>query len=294
VAHETSKITTPLTLLKTTGGVEGDLLYFNGTNWARIARGTNGQVLRSTAATINWETVALTNHNLLSATHSDTTAAAAVRGDIIVADATPAWRRVAKGTTGYPLVAGANEPAYAQLDTAGLAASYAGGMEYVGEHIPGADTATLSVNVSSTYLHYLVFYWGQFNTGESSVCVRLNADSGNNYAWVTLNGNASTTSSTGSASDSQCVVGIAPTVSTAANTCGIVRIDKRTTGICASIRGDSVSQLMTTGNPDVRIAGGIWNNTANNVTSIQLISYDGYSWESDNSRSGMIVFGTRE
>lgn len=34
---------------------EGDVLYFNGTNWVRLARGTDGQVLTATATTINWE-----------------------------------------------------------------------------------------------------------------------------------------------------------------------------------------------------------------------------------------------
>lgn len=34
---------------------EGDTLYFNGTNWVRLARGTDGQVLTATATSINWE-----------------------------------------------------------------------------------------------------------------------------------------------------------------------------------------------------------------------------------------------
>lgn len=40
-------------------------------------------------------------HNVLSGTHTDSTAAAAVRGDIIVADSNPKWTRKAKGTTGH-------------------------------------------------------------------------------------------------------------------------------------------------------------------------------------------------
>lgn len=45
----------------------------------------------------------VTAHNLLSATHGDTLAAAVVRGDIIVANATPAWARKAIGTAGQLL-----------------------------------------------------------------------------------------------------------------------------------------------------------------------------------------------
>ena len=37
------------------GVTEGDTLYFNGTNWVRLARGTDGQVLTATATTVNWE-----------------------------------------------------------------------------------------------------------------------------------------------------------------------------------------------------------------------------------------------
>lgn len=46
---------------------------------------------------------AVTAHNLLSATHGDTVAASAVRGDILVANATPAWARKAIGTAGQLL-----------------------------------------------------------------------------------------------------------------------------------------------------------------------------------------------
>lgn len=61
-------------------------------------------------------------HDILSATHGDSTAASVVRGDLIAGiGATPKWERLAKGTAGYPLVAGANEPGYAQLGTAGFA-----------------------------------------------------------------------------------------------------------------------------------------------------------------------------
>src|SRR5690606_38155247 len=35
---------------------EGDILYYNGTNWVNLARGTNGQALYSTATSIQWDT----------------------------------------------------------------------------------------------------------------------------------------------------------------------------------------------------------------------------------------------
>lgn len=45
-------------LLNATGSTEGDIAYFNGTNWVNLARGTTGQVLQATASTINWATLA--------------------------------------------------------------------------------------------------------------------------------------------------------------------------------------------------------------------------------------------
>jgi len=60
-------------------------------------------------------------HNLLSASHGDTTTAAAVRGDIITAQgASPKWARLAVGATGTYL-AGGTEPAWATLNQAAVA-----------------------------------------------------------------------------------------------------------------------------------------------------------------------------
>ncbi|MBI4464209.1 MAG: hypothetical protein HY647_05845, partial [Acidobacteria bacterium] len=53
------------------------------------------------------------SHNLLSATHPDTTTASPTRGDIITAQGvSPTWSRFAKGTQYQTLQAGASEPAY--------------------------------------------------------------------------------------------------------------------------------------------------------------------------------------
>jgi hypothetical protein len=52
-------------------------------------------------------------HNFLdAATHNNTLAGTPVRGDLIVANSTPAWARFAKGTANYFLVMGANDPAW--------------------------------------------------------------------------------------------------------------------------------------------------------------------------------------
>lgn len=48
-------------------------------------------------------------HNILSGTHTDSTAAAAVRGDLIAADSNPKWKRLAKGSSGQVLQCDAND-----------------------------------------------------------------------------------------------------------------------------------------------------------------------------------------
>lgn len=39
-----------------TGAATGDIIYYNGTNWVNLPKGTDGQTLRSSAATILWDT----------------------------------------------------------------------------------------------------------------------------------------------------------------------------------------------------------------------------------------------
>jgi hypothetical protein len=59
-------------------------------------------------------------HDILSATHSDTTAVAVTRGDIIIGSgATPKWTALPKGTATYILTMGADEPAWAAASGGG-------------------------------------------------------------------------------------------------------------------------------------------------------------------------------
>jgi len=61
---------------------------------------SDDDIIRFDTASGLWKHEALpaaANHNLLSATHSDTTAAAPVAGDILYADATPKWTKLPKG-----------------------------------------------------------------------------------------------------------------------------------------------------------------------------------------------------
>lgn len=68
-------------------------------------------------APMSW---APTAHNLLSASHADVLTNSVIRGDILVGNLTPKWARLAKGTSGLPLVAGATDVAYTALSNSGI------------------------------------------------------------------------------------------------------------------------------------------------------------------------------
>lgn len=96
--------------------VAGDIIFGNATpKWARLAKGSDGDVLTLASGLPSWAAPsAAGSHELLSATHSDTTAASVVRGDIVTGiGSTPKWERLAKGVRGGVLLAGANEVRYA-------------------------------------------------------------------------------------------------------------------------------------------------------------------------------------
>jgi hypothetical protein len=94
--------------------IAGDLILGNSTpQWSRFPIGVNGQVLKISAGYPVWSNEGGgTSHNLLSATHPDTIADSAVAGDMIYANATPLWSRLAKGTDDYILKMVSGLPAW--------------------------------------------------------------------------------------------------------------------------------------------------------------------------------------
>jgi hypothetical protein len=101
----------------------GDLLFHDGTNATRLARGSNGQCLTATATTIVWSSCAGggSNHNLLSATHTDTTTGTVARGDLVVGQgAAPSWQRLALGAANKVLTSDGTDAAWTMLAKAHL------------------------------------------------------------------------------------------------------------------------------------------------------------------------------
>lgn len=89
--------------------------------WVELAVGTAGQVLTTDGTDVAWDDPpAAAAHALLSATHNDTTPSAVARGDLIIGSgASPTWTALTKGTEGYILTMGANEPAWAAAPSTG-------------------------------------------------------------------------------------------------------------------------------------------------------------------------------
>jgi hypothetical protein len=126
-------------------------------------------------------------HDLLSATHTDTLAASVVRGDILVGNATPKWARLAKGTSGYFLKSDGTDTAWAahgltysdvgasplagssSLVTVGALAAGSivagfGGAVFAGDVVPGSD-ATYDLGIAGTQRWRSAYLTGLYQTG---------------------------------------------------------------------------------------------------------------------------------
>ena len=126
---------------------KGDLLAGDGANWDDLAVGADGLFLTADsgeAQGVKWAAAAPASHDLLSATHGDTTAAAVVRGDIVVGQtATPKWERLALGVANRVLRSDGTDAAWAQValatDVSGILPVANGGT--------GVTTSTGTTNV---------------------------------------------------------------------------------------------------------------------------------------------------
>lgn len=105
--------------------VKGDVLIGNATpKWSRLGVGSTGDVLTvQSGGTVAWAAPSASSaHNILSSTHSDTTAASVVRGDIITGQAaTPLWKRLAVGTSKQVVSTDGTDVVWASLDNSYLA-----------------------------------------------------------------------------------------------------------------------------------------------------------------------------
>lgn len=127
---------------------KGRIFVCDGTTVQTLDVGTNGQVLTADSAQttgVTWSSAGGGGtHQLLSATHPDTTSAAVQRGDIISGQGgSPTWTRLARGASGTYLRSDGTDVGYSGLDmgdaTAGTLAIGRGGTG--GATAPAARTA---------------------------------------------------------------------------------------------------------------------------------------------------------
>ncbi len=103
------------------------VLIGSGTAWvAQALPNCTTGALNYTTATNAWScNSSASAHNLLSATHSDTVANAALRGALIVGNSSPAWARFAVGGAGTLLTSNGTDPAWSNA-VGGLVSTAAG------------------------------------------------------------------------------------------------------------------------------------------------------------------------
>jgi hypothetical protein len=155
----------PVTLATNHGlGLSGQLLNM-GTPSTCTAATTNSVTTTTHTHAITGFLTTVTAHNILSATHGDSTVGSATAGDIIYADANPKWTKLAKATDGWVLTLVSGLPAWAVAATGGgnhdlLSATHTDTTASAvvrGDIIIGTGASpkwdNLSVGASTTYLN---------------------------------------------------------------------------------------------------------------------------------------------
>ena len=129
----------------------------------------------------------------------------------------------------------------------------------------GASTITFS-SIPSTYKHLQVRAIAQNNVGIDNLQMRFNSDSTSSYSWHALQGNGSTAGATGSATDTQMLMGRnTNTTSFGAVVCDI--LDYTDTNKYKTIR--SLSGYDNNGSGELWFWSGSWRKT-NAVSTITL------------------------
>lgn len=188
------------------------VLVGSGAAWiARTIPDCTTGVLQFTQATnlFNCATTGGATHNLLSATHTDTVAGAAVRGGMIVANNTPQWAQVAIGTAGqlWTVNSGGTDPNWSNTIARGsLAASSvwnwtqtwnAGGVTFRGFDITITDTASAAGSTgfrvlggaAGTTVEFSVDKSGNLTAGAELITPLVTRDSADLTVSTTTSGN---------------------------------------------------------------------------------------------------------
>jgi hypothetical protein len=132
--------------------VAGDLIYGDNTpKWVRLAHGSDGDVLTLASGLPSWAAPAGGGgaHALLSATHSDTLAAAVARGSLVYGNATPKWAALAVGSAGQVITTDGTDAAWGAVPTH-ASRHQSGGADAIKLDDLSAPDNNADLNVSTT------------------------------------------------------------------------------------------------------------------------------------------------
>lgn len=153
---------------------DDSVLLSNGSTWAAAAL-TNCTTAITYATATNTFGCSSTvgTHALLSASHTDTAAAAVVRGDLLVGSSVPQWTRLGVGTDGSVLYSNGSDPAWRKYEI-----SLAGAYTLADGSIVGTGSAWYNVSPGNPFLHfgtvqsvsaYITGPGGRYTTGTNVV-----------------------------------------------------------------------------------------------------------------------------
>ena len=170
------------------GDATGDMYYRNSSGvLTRFPIGSTGYFLKVVAGNLAWDPSSSANHNLLSSTHGDATIASVVRGDIITGQgATPTWSRLAIGSQGQILQAGANEVGYTSFKlptSVGIAGQQlrANGTDYVNKTTTTYQATPADPSTTSSSTGVMMGLAGSITPAYSGVImIIISGDMGNN------------------------------------------------------------------------------------------------------------------
>jgi hypothetical protein len=163
----------------------------------------------------------------------------------------------------------------------GILASAGGGVANSYESIQTINVTTPVTSVTftsipSTYTHLQIRMTTKDNTGLASQSIRINSDSGSNYAWHRFYGEGSTANASAGISDNKAIIGISDTQfgSTIMDF-----VDYKDTNKYKTIK--SFAGYDSNGAGWIGVWSGLWMNT-NAITSIQIMTgLLSQSWTAD-------------